>query len=708
MKNIIQFLFFCTVFIGHGQDVLDFDMDVDGGVIGGYATITYTISNISTSEIVTDLEISHDDAIRTTTIPSTTTINPGETITATNTLAISGDVLILNQGLEFAYTQASVQGNTQNGVVTELSDGIDLWGNPIEDLWSMYFAGRTDTFGVVYIDINGNGDYDVGVDNTVPFVEITVGNSVNNLIVTTNETGWYGYSGFPNGTLVMPETAVLDETTLPLPNRTYNIVDGRNPTEFNSILSLQDRIDFGYIDGNYGVIQASAFLDSNNSGVRDAGEQAFPGANFTLTANNNASTNSTINAGNLGEANFFDPNPGVQLNDITVDLGSLSPLFNVTTPDYDDVLSIANDTLFVPFAVVEVSSSNRDTSIDMVSGRLPNPGFESSLYIVVKNELVGASTGTLEFTKDPAATLVAVRNTSNGTDLLATGTASVTATGFTLNYSLTDFEAEIIRVTMDTPTSSMIGDVFSHSAIIIPSSTDSNSLNNTAQLDMVTVASYDPNDINEAREPRIPIDQFTSSDYLEYTIRFQNLGTAAAQFVRVTSQLNFMLDLDSFEMLSSSHDYTLTRSFNQEVEWLFEDIQLPAEQDDVAGSNGFIKYRVKPLPGYDVGDIIRAQAFIYFDYNAPVVTNEYMTTFDMAASINDQKVNASIYPNPLTETLLKTNLQNGRFTVHNLQGQQVKFGNFNNSQIEVELESGFYILTIESEEDKHRIKLIKK
>ncbi|MBF4982903.1 T9SS type A sorting domain-containing protein [Nonlabens mediterrranea] len=266
-----------------------------------------------------------------------------------------------------------------------------------------------------------------------------------------------------------------------------------------------------------------------------------------------------------------------------------------------------------------------------------------------------------------------------------------------------------LEVVMATPvTGVQLGDMFTHSASINPTSTDSNTSNNNTTVNVTVVASYDPNDVTETRGPSIPIDTFSTNDYLEYTIRFQNLGTASAQFVRVLSSLHPSLDESTFEVIATSHGYSYTKNGRQ-LDFFFDSIQLPPEVVDEPGSNGFIKYRIKPLPGFAVGDEISARAEIFFDYNPAVITETWITTFDTSASIDDI-IEIAAYPIPLeTNTLFLKNIDTGNAQLYTLDGKEVWNGNVLNGTIEFNsIKSGFYILKIMSDQKVTTIKLSKK
>ncbi|WP_438962969.1 T9SS type A sorting domain-containing protein, partial [Nonlabens sp.] len=278
--------------------------------------------------------------------------------------------------------------------------------------------------------------------------------------------------------------------------------------------------------------------------------------------------------------------------------------------------------------------------------------------------------------------------------------------GFSIPYSLNDFERQYYLITMSTPvTGVQMGDTFTHNVTINPSSTDLSATNNMDSIDVDVVASYDPNDVTEIRGPIILVNEFSSSDYLEYTIRFQNMGSAAAQFVRILSDLHPLLDDSTFEILTASHPYSYEKN-GRSLDFFFDDIQLPPEATDPEGSNGFIKYRIKPI-SYAVGDVIRASAAIYFDYNAPVFTEIWTTTFNAPASVNDI-LPIAIYPNPLQGNVLHLkNINQGDAVLYALDGREIWNGAIKNSKIKFnDLNSGIYLLKIESQEQSVALKLV--
>ncbi len=114
---------------------------------------------------------------------------------------------------------------------------------------------------------------------------------------------------------------------------------------------------------------------------------------------------------------------------------------------------------------------------------------------------------------------------------------------------------------------------------------------------------------------------------LTYTIRFQNTGNDTAFTVRLEDQLSADLDVATFKPLAASHPFTASVTDDGLVTFLFEDILLPDSTTNQIGSNGFATFTIRPLPGLTDFSSVDNTAGIFFDFNAPVITNTVTSTF---------------------------------------------------------------------------------
>jgi uncharacterized repeat protein (TIGR01451 family) len=163
-------------------------------------------------------------------------------------------------------------------------------------------------------------------------------------------------------------------------------------------------------------------------------------------------------------------------------------------------------------------------------------------------------------------------------------------------------------------------------------------------------------------------------DWFNYTIHFQNTGNAPAFNIRLRDTLDTNLDINSFEVLGYSHPAQISINGNI-LTVRFNNIMLADSTTDYEGSMGYFQYRLKPLPNLPNGTQIENTAYIYFDYNAPIITNTTQNNFDMTVKTNDIKLDEAqfvLYPNPSTGLFMfKENKNIKTVEVFNMLGELV-------------------------------------
>lgn len=142
------------------------------------------------------------------------------------------------------------------------------------------------------------------------------------------------------------------------------------------------------------------------------------------------------------------------------------------------------------------------------------------------------------------------------------------------------------------------------------------------------VGSYDPNDklaVPVGYQTPHYIEPSTTED-IEYTIRFQNTGTDTAFTVVVKDTISSQLDLMSLNTMGISHGYIFSTEPGGVAVWTFPNINLPDSGTNSVLSNGFITYNIRQNAGLAEGTQILNKADIYFDMNPAIVTNTYHHT----------------------------------------------------------------------------------
>ncbi|MAN26184.1 MAG: hypothetical protein CMH15_00615 [Mesonia sp.] len=136
------------------------------------------------------------------------------------------------------------------------------------------------------------------------------------------------------------------------------------------------------------------------------------------------------------------------------------------------------------------------------------------------------------------------------------------------------------------------------------------------------------------------------------------------------------LDWSSLQMVSASDDYQVNIVNGNALEFVFNNIDLPFEDADEEGSQGYISYKIKPKQGIAVGDIIAGDAAIYFDFNEPIITNEVSTEIIENLSVAAKEFSSKIqlYPNPTEHVMYIENNSSERIDqvgVYSITGQQI-------------------------------------
>ncbi|HEX8528920.1 MAG TPA: T9SS type A sorting domain-containing protein, partial [Cytophagales bacterium] len=140
--------------------------------------------------------------------------------------------------------------------------------------------------------------------------------------------------------------------------------------------------------------------------------------------------------------------------------------------------------------------------------------------------------------------------------------------------------------------------------------------------------SFDPND-KLVLPAGVTAAHYTAfGQELEYTVRFQNTGNDYAYRVVVVDTLSEKLDVSTLRVAGASHPYrfSLSGKGRPVLTFTFEDINLPDSTRDQQGSNGLVKFTIKPLKDLPEKTRIENYADIFFDYNPPVRTDTTLNT----------------------------------------------------------------------------------
>ena len=325
-------------------------------------------------------------------------------------------------------------------------------------------------------------------------------------------------------------------------------------------------------------------------------------------------------------------------------------------------ISSTNDTLYSEAYLRTYKLSTSDLALRIESGR-SRPGFTIPLYFNIENQGKLTNGGTLSVTLDNAFTYSSASKTPK------------TINGKTLTFvvdSLASSLNQTITVYATLATTTALGSTVNTTASLTTTKTDANLTNNTLAFTSTVSGSFDPNDISVTPKGVGTKGAIRDTAKLDYTIRFQNMGTDTAFTVVVKSKLPNGVDFSKFQMLNASHNYSLSVK-NDTIIWTFNNILLPDNKVNEPRSHGLIRYKIHQKTGNVTGTEIKNSAAIYFDFNAPVITNEVLNTIDNTVAGIESESNlaengAILFPNPSEGQLFIQAKESGLLKMYNSLG----------------------------------------
>lgn len=229
---------------------------------------------------------------------------------------------------------------------------------------------------------------------------------------------------------------------------------------------------------------------------------------------------------------------------------------------------------------------------------------------------------------------------------------------------------------------------------------------------------YDPNSIlvSSANKPQLGMVNYLETqpdDYFDYTVLFQNTGTAPAQNVKLRIPISGKVLPGTLLPTSASAAYQWMM-WNDTLIVDFYNIQLPDSGTDYDGSIGYFAFRINQKPGNLPNDLIIHQAAIYFDYLPPVMTNHAVVKLvDTAVVIGWQELNEVslvLYPNPASHTVEIISNAPGIVTVSDLTGRVVLQQNTTNHRTTFPVSywsKGMYLVQWRTESGTKTLRLVR-
>ncbi len=314
-------------------------------------------------------------------------------------------------------------------------------------------------------------------------------------------------------------------------------------------------------------------------------------------------------------------------------------------------------------------------------------GFKSNVWIQIRNLNFDQVSGTLRLEFDDKFEYIS-------------GFGTITSIGSNFvewEVDALDFmQTASVPCIFKAPSFEFLGEEFDFTLSFIP---DNGSEETETNVSQILLCSYDPNDKNGTSTGDTLNGLSLLEDALEYTIRFQNEGNYKATDVIIRDTLDENLDLNTFKVVSASHDYLVSIN-GRVVDFIFEDIVLPPKSENELASQGFIKFQIAIVSEEDI--VIENTAHIYFDFNPAIVTNtttnHLVNEFPLLSEKNLEKVNFLIIPNPTNDKIfIKTqNLERSlKFKLYDISGKMILQDQLSTNSINVKyLNSGLYYLSL--------------
>ena len=442
------------------------------------------------------------------------------------------------------------------------------------------------------------------------------------------------------------------------------------------------------------LIEGESKLDTNANGC-DTMDLNYSNLKYDIT---DGTISGSIIADTSG--NYSIP---VNTGTHTVTPALENPSYFTVSPSNVQVVFPTSATPFTQNFCIAPNGSHQDLEITIVSINTAIPGFNVNYKLVFKNKGNTVANGQVTLAFDDTLMDLVTANpavTIQTTNLL------------TWNYAnLAPFESRSINFTMnlnaptDTPPLNG-GDTLNYTAIINPTAGDETPTDNQIDFPEYVFNSFDPNDKTCLEGNSIT--PAMVGKYIHYKIRFENTGNFAAQNIVVKDVIDSTkFDITSLQITDSSHSCITKVTEGNNVEFFFENINLPF---DDANNDGYIVFKIKTKQTVVLNDVLTNQANIYFDYNFPITTNEAQTL--VQNPLKNQQFNTldvQVYPNPVNKIL---NIQSKelptKIEIFDLNGRLLQSTPINNNQADVSsLSSGTYFVKIYSNENTGLVKIIK-
>jgi uncharacterized repeat protein (TIGR01451 family) len=457
--------------------------------------------------------------------------------------------------------------------------------------------------------------------------------------------------------------------------------NGLSGAKGTCITAHDDRIYLGTLDDGVWQLEADfeiyggkIYQDQNQNNQQDPDESplsqvrvaAEPLGSYTVSTTNGGF--SLIAASNLDTIRAYFPSP----------YAVISPAYHLAQqPGSGHDFGI-----YLPPNVYDLRA-------DVTNWAVFRPGFGNTLTCTLEN--IGT-----EPIANASVRYIIPQHLSIDQIIPSQGTSVVGDTIIWQVSNLALFEKRAITVSVTLSANAMIGDILTIQAYA-PYTNDANPADNSFTLTTMVAGAYDPNDKTAATT--ITPEQIATGDPIEYIIRFENTGNFYAEKVVITDHLETNLNPATVQLIASSHFCYWRLKSGGELEFTFDNIGLEPQE------TGFVKFSVEANRTLELNDQIANTAKIYFDFNAPIITNTVKTTVSTVSATDlhaAKPYRITMSPNP-TKGIIHVNLPDAalvlatRLEVTDAQGQVLKSEPLSGTRQIIDLSkyaAGYYQVTL--------------
>ncbi len=246
------------------------------------------------------------------------------------------------------------------------------------------------------------------------------------------------------------------------------------------------------------------------------------------------------------------------------------------------------------------------------------PGFLTPIYVDAYNKTCTPVNGQLKLLLDTDLTVISSTPVPDQIvgDTLIWNLSNIA-------YSNTHFTA---LIQTEVSVNAQIGDSINIFLLSDPIIQDADSTDNLRNYIFPVLNGYDPNDKKVYPIGNCIPHFIDTNQRLTYTVRFQNTGNSEAVNLYVLDDLSEHLDVNSLQIVGSSHPmYTIIEP-NNRVRFKFDNIHLPDSLSAGNESIGYVIFTISLNDNVSNQSLLTNQASIYFDYNDPIITNSVFNT----------------------------------------------------------------------------------